>query len=390
MTLEDRHKKTAQQIIQQIYDNGDIYKGMYKGPYCVDCETYYTEKDLINDQCPVHKKPVEHVEEESYFFRLSKYQTQIKEHITKNLTCIFPDGKRKEILNRLKQPLKDLSISRKEVTWGIPLPFDPKFTEFVWIEALCNYLTTIQYPKKGYQDFWPGTHIIGPDVVWHHTVIWFSLLLSLGLSLPRVIAHGFINLEGQKLSKSTGVTIDPLLLAQTYGADALRYYLIREIPFGEDGDFSETALKNRLNNELANDLGNLVSRTLTLVEKYFDGKVPKGKNEISFSLNTIEDSMEHYRLNDALAEIWKYVNMINKYINDKKPWEAKEKDTILYTALDSLRIATILLSPFIPETADKINKQLGITTGILKEAQPNMLKAGTKIKKEGILFPKIP
>ena len=226
MTTEDRHKKTAQQIIQQIYDNGDIYKGMYKGPYCVDCETYYTEKDIINHQCPVHKKPVEYVEEESYFFRMSKYQSQVKDYITKHALCIFPDGKRKEILNRLKQPLKDLSISRKEVVWGIPLPFDQKLTEFVWVEALCNYLTTVQYPKKEYQNFWPATHSIGPDVIWHHTVIWFSLLLSLRLPLPRVIVHGFINLEGQKLSKSTGVTIDPLLLAQTYGADALRYYLI--------------------------------------------------------------------------------------------------------------------------------------------------------------------
>jgi len=393
MTIEPRHKKVAQFILKQLYEKGDIYKGFYEGPYCVDCETYYTEKDLVEGNCPVHKKPIEIVKEESYFFKLSKYQKFLIDYLNQNPSCIWPEKKRNEILNRLKEPLKDLSISRKNVKWGIPLPFDENLTEFVWVEALNNYLTTIDYPNKKYKDFWPATHIIGPDIVWHHTTIWFSILKALNLEMPHVVVHGFINLKGEKLSKAANIRIDPLDLAKIYGVDPLRYLLIREIPFGEDGDFSEEALKTRINNELANDLGNLVSRTLTLIEKNFKTlkKTTVDKKLSSkLDLKKIEDYINNFELHHALAEIWRFVNDVNRYINEKKPWElkGKELEQCLYTLSESIRIITILLSPFIPETSGKINKQLGLKLGKLKDCKFGIVTQ-YKVKKGELLFNKI-
>ena len=366
MTIEPRHKKVAQYIIQKIYDNGDIYKGSYEGPYCVDCETYYTKKDLINGNCPVHKRPVEKIKEESYFFRLSKYQKFLIKYISKNPDCIWPEKKRKEILNRLKEPLKDLSISRKNVKWGIPLPFDKNVTEFVWIEALNNYLTTIDYPDKRYKDFWPAVHFIGSDIVWHHTTIWFSLLESLNLEIPKVIVHGFITTRGEKLSKAANLRVDPIELAEKYSADGLRYFLIREIPFGQDGDFSEESLKNRINNELANELGNLVNRTLTISKKLKE--IKKYPIEIKFDIEKIEALMEEYRITEALNEIWRYVQKTNRYINQKEPWKLQDKEleTILYNCLESIRKISILLWPFIPETCERIQSLLNIKSQNLK------------------------
>tara|TARA_Y100000310_G_scaffold138289_2_gene137205 strand:- start:18604 stop:20067 length:1464 start_codon:yes stop_codon:yes gene_type:complete len=391
-TTEERHKKVVYQLIEKLEEKGDIYKDKYSGYYCSDCETYLTEQELLNGKyCPTHTtKKTEFLEEEAYFFKMSKYQEQLLAHFTNTKNSIVPAKRKNDILNRLKEPLRDFCLTRKKVTWGVPYPLDKKFIVSIWAEALMNYLTTVDYPGEKYKTFWPAEHVIGYDISWHHTLLWSSLLYANNIEQPKVLIHGFINdKEGKKMSKSLGNVVDPLEIIKRYPADALRYFLIREIPFGEDGDFSEEALKNRLNNELANDLGNLLSRSLTLVEKYCKGKVPKGKNELPFELNKIEKYMEKYELHNALSEIWKYVNEVNKYINDKKPWEAEKKENILYTIVDSLRIIAVVLEPFIPETTEKINQQLGRHKGTLKEAKVDLLQSGGKIKKGEHLFEKI-
>lgn len=398
MTTEERHKKVAQYIMSQLYKKGEIYKGDYEGLYCVDCETYYTKKDLIEgNNCPFHKRPVENIKEESYFFKLSKYQNFLIDYIKKNPKCILPEKRRNEILNRLKQPLRDLSISRKEVKWGIPLPFDKDLTEFVWVEALNNYLTTIGYPNKKYKDFWPGIHIIGNDILWHHTSIWYSLLHALNLKIPKVVVHGFINLQGEKLSKAANIRIDPIELAQNYGADSLRYFLLREIPFGEDGDFSEVKMVERHNQELANDLGNLLRRTTVLIEKNFSGKISaEGKDELCKKLNIkkIEECINKLELHNALSELWKFVNECNKYINDKEPWNVKNEKklkNILYNLVEALRFIAIILKSFMPSTSEEIAQQLGIKNfekQMLKDLKYGKTKYST-LGKTKVLFEKI-
>ncbi len=401
MTTEQRHRKVAAKIVKQLKKNGDIYKGTYEGPYCVDCETYYTEKDLIDGKCPVHDKKVETVKEESYFFRMSKYQKSILDTIKKNPDLIWPEGNRKQIMNRLREPLRDLSISRLNVKWGIPLPFDEKMTIFVWVEALMNYLTTLDYPGRKFREFWPAIHIIGTDIVWHHTAIWYSILESIGIKLPRVVVHGFINLKGEKLSKAKGINIDPVELSKKYSTDALRYFLIREIPFGEDGDFSEEALRARLNGELVSDLGNLLTRVLTLVEKY-DGKIEpisesSPKENLNYNLKnkliSIQNKMDKLELHHALNEIWNLVREANKFTNRRVPWQFEKKDPkfgdTLYNLLEALRIIAILVSPFMPETAEEINKQLGTKPGMLKDCEfrPGPFKG--RPKKGRYLFTKV-
>ncbi|MFN7088875.1 MAG: class I tRNA ligase family protein, partial [Candidatus Paceibacteria bacterium] len=270
-TTQPRHIKTVQSILQKIYQKGDIYKGSYQGLYCVDCETYYLGKDAPGGKCPIHEKELEYITEQTYFFRLGQYQAAIKKHIEGNESFILPSAKRKEVLTRLQEPLKDLSISRKTVSWGIPLPFDPEFTCYVWVEALMNYLTTLDYPGEKFKKFWPTFHLIGKDIVWHHSVIWGGLLLALGLELPAgIFSHGFVTVNGQKMSKSLGNVIDPILLADKYGQDALRYFLLREIPSAEDGDFNEQRFKERYNSDLSSGIGNLTARILQLAEKLED------------------------------------------------------------------------------------------------------------------------
>ena len=384
MTIEPRHKVVAQYVINQLYEKGDIYKGNYEGLYCVDCENYYTEKDLVNNRCPVHKSPVELLKEESYFFKLSKYQDFLIMYIKSHPESIWPEKKRNEILNRLEQPLRDLSISRKSVTWGIPLPFDASVSEFVWVEALNNYLTTVHYPDKEFQSYWPAVHCIGSDIVWFHTVIWFSILKSLELKMPKVMVHGFINFKGEKLSKSSNLGSDPIALSERYGSDALRYFLIREIPFGDDGDFSEEMLKERHNNELANKLGNLVSRVSTLAEKYGLEKT-KSSIKIEKTLKSVSEHLSFLEFDKALNKIFAFIDSCNEYIQEKKPWETKDKK-VLYELSNAIKDSAILLSPFIPETSEKISKVFNCDISLKSLNSPLKI---TKIKKADILFKKI-
>lgn len=393
-TTEKRHEKVVEIVLEKINQKHLIYKGSYEGFYCVECENFYTEKDLIHNKCPVHKTKVELRKEEGYFFRMSDFKESLIKYIKdKEKDFIFSDNKRNEILNRLKQPLKDLSLTRKGV-WGLEFPIDKKYSIFVWEEALINYLTTIDYPNKKFKEFWPAVHVIGVDIVWAHTIIWGSTLMAIGLELPQVLTHGFINLKGEKMSKSLGNVIDPFELAKRYPIDAIRYYLIREIPFGQDGDFSEEALKNRLNNELANDLGNLVSRIIAICEKNFNGKIKKSKTdpklEEKLNLKKINELMNSYNLTEAISEIWAFVKACNKHINDEKIWEMqKEKqEKHLYSLLESIRIISLLLSPFIPETSSKIYAQIGVSCNNIKEAKFGHINE-YMVKKGPILFQKV-
>ncbi|MEK6904091.1 MAG: methionine--tRNA ligase [Nanoarchaeota archaeon] len=389
-TTSSEHFKVAQEIFKRVYDNGDIYKGKYKGLYCKGCEAFYTEKDLVKSKCPEHpNREIEILEEESYFFKLSKYHKKILELIQKG-SFIEPQEWKNEILSRLaSEKLEDLSVSRVNKKWGIPTPIDKKHFIYVWFDALLNYYTATRL--KGKEKYWPADiHLIGKGINWFHSVIFPAILLSAGIDLPKkILVHGYLTVEGQKIGKSVGNVTDPIWLVKKYGADSLRYFLLREIPFGEDGDFSEKALIERHNNELANELGNLVSRSLSMVEKYFDGKVPKGKNVLKLETKPVFDAVEKYELHVALQEIWKLIAKVNKYINDSRPWNAENKEEIIYSTLDSIRQISILVYPFIPETADNINKQLGIKLGNFKDLKNNLLKPGGKVNKRGILFTKI-
>jgi len=369
-TTEQRHKKTVINILNELYKKGEIYKGHYEGLYCVDCETYYTEKDSEKGCCPIHKNKLEKIKEESYFFKLSKYQDKLLKAISKG-NLVWPEKKKNEILNRLKEPLRDLSISRENVSWGIPLPFDKNKTAFVWVDALINYLTTVNYPKAKFKKYWPAIHFIGSDIVWHHTAIWYSILFALGLKLPKVIVHGFINFEGEKLSKARGITIDPIELSNKYSTDTLRYFLTRHTPFGEDGDFSEKVLIERHNNELANKLGNLVSRVAGLIER---NGTEKTNNKLlkKLKLKEIEKNFDEFKFDKALSDIFAFIDVCNTYVQENEIWRTKDKKK-LYELKESILEIARLLWPFIPESSEKITKQFSTK----------------KIKKGEILFKKI-
>jgi methionyl-tRNA synthetase len=375
-TTEERHKKTVQEIVNKIYEKGDIYKGKYKGLYCVDCESYYLPKDLVNGKCPIHHRPLEMIEEESYFFRMSKYQKELLKHIKENKSFIIPESRRNEVLNRLKEPLQDLNISRKTVKWGIPLPFDKEKVLFVWVDALINYLTTINYPEKDFQKFWPADiHVIGKDITWHHSVIWGSLLLSLGLPLPKtILVHGFITADGQKMSKSLGNVIDPFELVEKYGTDAVRYYLLREIPTTKDGDFSYQKFEKRYNDDLASGIGNLVARIIGIAIKLkSEARSPKPEIKEQKIQDIINDTwkkyhkaIEGFKLNEALIAIWDLISFCDKYIEKEKAWEEKENQKeIIDNLLFIIGEIAKMLKPFLPETSEKIIAQLKDKEGIL-------------------------
>lgn len=383
-TTDKDHEKLVQEVIKKCLDNGDIYLGEYEGLYCTGCEAYYTEKDLEGGNCPVHKKPVDKLKEESYFFRLSKYQDFLLKLYKDNPEFILPKERRNEIVNRVKEGLKDLSISRTSFSWGIPFPGNKKHIVYVWFDALFNYLSGAGKNKE----YWPAdVHLLGKDNSWFHCVYWPAFLKSAGYDLPKTIfVHGFLSVNGQKISKSLGNVISPKYLAEKYGADTVRYFVCRQFPFasGDDGDFSEQALIDRHNNELADKLGNLVSRVSALAEKYgLDGGVHVETNNI---LKNFSGHMEKYEFDKALNSIFAFIDTLNQFVQESKPWETKNKKD-LYELVSGIRLATILLSPFVPETSDKIAKQFGFKISL--EDLEKQLDDKTKIKKGEILFKKI-
>ena len=370
-TTDPDHEALVKEMLQKVYDKDDIYKGEYEGYYCTGCEAYYTEKDLEDGCCPIHKTKIEKLKEESYFFKLSKYQNQLLDLYKKNSEFISPKNRRQEIINRVKEGLKDLSISRTSFDWGIQLPFDKKHISYVWFDALFNYYSGTR--EKSKQKFWPAdVHLIGKDISWFHMVYWPAFLLSAGIELPKVVfAHGWWTFDKEKISKSRGKIINVDDLIKIAGVDSARYFLFREGVFGEDSDFSTEVLIERHNNELANKLGNLVSRVSSLAEKY---SIQKTNNKLLKKLNIkkIETHFQKLELDRALSEIFAFIDACNEYVQNKKPWETKDKK-VLYELVESIREIARLLSPFIPESAEKISQ-------IFKT---------DKIKKAPILFEKI-
>ncbi|MDD5012272.1 MAG: methionine--tRNA ligase [Candidatus Nanoarchaeia archaeon] len=384
-TTDKDHEKLVQEVIKKCYENNDIYKGEYEGCYCVGCESYITEKDLVDGECPYHPgKKVQILKEESYFFRLSKYQKFLLDLYKKNPEFILPTERKNEIVNRVKEGLKDLSISRTSFTWGIPFPLDKKHIVYVWFDALFNYVSGSGENHK----YWPANiHLLGKDNSWFHCVYWPAFLKSAGYELPKtVFVHGFLTFNGQKISKSLGNAISPKVLVEKYGADTIRYFVCRQFPFaeGEDGDFSEQALIDRHNNELADKLGNLVSRVAALAEKY---GITKTENKLLKKLKTkeIEKHFEKYELDKVLNEIFAFIDICNEYVQNKKPWETHDKK-VLYELVTGIRAAAILLWPFIPSTSEKIAKQFGFKIDYKEIEKPLKI---IKIKKSEILFKKI-
>lgn len=390
-TSDKKHEEIVQKFITGIYKNGDIYKGNYEGWYCVSDETFFTEGQLKNGRCPECGKEVKWLKEESYFFRLSKYQDRLLKFYAENPTFLSPDFRADEIKNRVKGGLKDLSISRSALKWGIVFPEDKKHTIYVWVDALLNYITALGWPDGTFDKYWPAdVHVVGKEINWFHSVIWPAILFSAGIEPPnKVFAHGWWTVEGKKMSKSVGNVVDPLAMASKYSIDALRYFLVREMPFGADGDFSEKALKARLNGELASDLGNLLSRIVSLAERY-DGKI-QGNAELEkeLELDKITEAMERLDTYTALSKIFEFISCANKYVNDNKPWNLKgdELGNVLYNLLESCRIVSILLYPFIPETSEKIAAQIGTKVGKISDCKFGKFQG--RVMKGAHLFDKV-
>ncbi len=382
-TTDEDHKKTVIEIIKKVNESGDIYKGVYEGLYCTDCETYYTEKEAISLECPTHKKPLEHLKEETYFFKLSKHKEFLLNYYKKNPGFILPKKREKEVINRIKEGLKDFSITRTSIIWGIPFPLDKKHVIYVWFDALINYYTAVNNAKN--RKFWPAdVHLLGIDNMWFHTVYWPAMLKSAGIELPKMVFnHGFLTFNGQKISKSLGNVISPKTLVEKYGSDSVRYFCLRHFPFGEDGDFEEKALVERHNNELANKLGNLVSRVSALAEKY--GLERTDTINSKPLIKKVTNHIDCFEFDRALNEIFLFIDLLNELIQQNKPWETHDA-YILYKLANGIKDIAILLSPFIPETSEKIAKIFGFNISLksLKEE----LKVG-KIKKAEILFKKI-
>lgn len=395
-SIKKDHWHGVQRLWELCRKSGDIYKKKYKGLYCVGCEAFYTNSELENGLCPEHKKKPEVVEEENYFFKLSKYQKTIEKLIETDELKIIPETRKNEVLSFVRSGLEDFSVSRsvkRAKGWGVPVPGDESQIQYVWFDALGIYLTGIGYGTndKLFKKWWPAyLHVIGKGIIRFHAVYWPAILLSAGLALPKsILVHGYITVDGQKMSKSLGNVVDPFKLFEKYPVDAVRYFLLKEISVADDGDFSEKALINRINGELVGDLGNLVYRVLSLAEK-FKGKID-GKPELEkrLDVNKIKELMEDYKLNEALEQTWEFIRATNKYVNENEPWKlrGKELGNVLYNLLEACRIISILISPFLPATAEKINRQLGVKNEKLRDCK--FRKFVGKIKKGEYLFRKI-